>query len=114
VAELADGEQALRCRISGEDGSVMQPSTGSEPQTIYVDLTDATNDAIGMTGRFMRGQPRDIIALTLIVWACFELASITFSRPARDQLTQYITNITTDFSILGLADFAFATVAAPI
>lgn len=92
----------------------MQPSTGSEPQTIYVDLTDATNDAIGMTGRFMRGQPRDIIALTLIVWACSELALITFSRPARDQLTQYITNITTNFSILGLVDFAFTIVAAPI
>ena len=45
----------------------MQPSTASEPQTIYVDLTDATNDAIGMTGRFMRGEPRDTIALTFIV-----------------------------------------------
>ena len=93
---------------------MQQRSTGGEPRTIYVDLTEATNEAIGMTGRFLRGSKRDIIALTLIVTACLFLTMIAFSRPARDQLTQEISDIAADFSIVGLASLVLRGLVAPI
>jgi hypothetical protein len=92
----------------------MQLATGGEPRTIYIDLTDATNDAIGMTGRFMRGSPRDIIALTLMVSGCFFLAMIAFSRPARVQLAQEFTDLAADFSMIGLASLVLRGLAVPI
>src|SRR5438045_2565184 len=54
--------------------TVSRPSDSRRPEITYIDLTDATNDAIGMTGRFMRGRPREIVALTLGVGGCFYVA----------------------------------------
>jgi hypothetical protein len=89
-------------------GVVMPARRGSEPQITYIDLTDATYDAIGMTGRFMRGRPRDVIALWLTVWACFVLLWISLDHREREMFTQRITS--TDFSILSLAHFAYPLV----
>ena len=38
---------------------------------VYIDISDVTEQAIGMTGRFMRGRRRDVVVLTLIVSVSF-------------------------------------------
>jgi hypothetical protein len=94
--------------------AVSRPSESSGPEIIYVDLTDATKEAIGMTGRFMRGHPRDIVALLLGVAGCFYAAFYSFSQPARDQFAEEWGRLGSDFSLLGLAGFLFMFVAAPM
>ncbi len=47
----------------------------TDKTVVYIDISDVTEQAIGMTGRFLRGRRRDIVLLTLIVSACFLFAT---------------------------------------
>lgn len=53
---------------------------GTDRTVVYIDISDVTERAIGMTGRFLRGRRRDIILLTLIVSACI-FALTEYSDP---------------------------------
>jgi hypothetical protein len=94
--------------------AVSRSSTGNGPVITYIDLTDAINEAIGMTGRFMRGNWSDILRLTLGVAVCFYVAFYSFSQPARDQFVEESGKLGADFSLLNLAGFLFMFLAAPI
>jgi hypothetical protein len=96
------------------EGIVVSEISAVDPRIAYVDITDATNEAIGVTGRFVRGDRKAIVIVTLIVWAGFDLALLSFSRPARDQVLQELEKLGVDFSVLAILEFLFVLLAAPI
>ena len=89
-----------------------QTPMGSGTRITYVDLTDATEEAIGMGGRFLRGRRKDIVALTLLVFTCFGLAMFAFSPPARVQIVGDLAMLRNDFSLLSLASFILRILVA--